>query len=152
MRLLPVGVLLAGAIAASAVGAWAQGNDSIKARKDLMEGWGRHSEALIRMTRGRNRYNQAQVDAAWADFASGSERLLSLFGEDSKPRGRADDYSASAKIWTQRSGFEAEIAKFAAAVKATQGQSTDAPTLKTNYLRVLDQCNGCHETYRVRNR
>ena len=141
----------AGVLVATIAFGQGQGEDPIRARKEMMKTWGGHAGALNRMNRGQENYDQAKVDAALRDFSAGLQRLPALFGDDAKPRGPSpDEYAASPKIWEDKAGFQAQAAKFAQAVEGARGKITNAETLKANFPGMIQNCNSCHETYRLK--
>lgn len=120
-------------------------------RKTVMRASGKNMVALSKMVRGDDPYNQATVDAALAQFDDKAKRLNSLFPESAKASVAGSGFSASPKIWENKAGWEAEIAKFGAAVTKAKASVKDLDTLKAAQPEINAVCNSCHETYRVRN-
>lgn len=80
----------------------------------------------------------------------------SLAYGDFFPEGSADDdrTEASPKIWEDRAGFDAELAKFQeATAKAVEVSGKDGPPDSAAFQAamgpVFDSCESCHETYRL---
>jgi cytochrome c556 len=64
-----------------------------------------------------------------------------------KPEG---DYSASAKVWDDRAGFNQQVANFSKVVADAKGKIKDLDSLKATLPVIGKQCGGCHETYRIK--
>ena len=60
-------------------------------------------------------------------------------------------YSASPKIWEDKTGFEAKIASFAKVVAEAKTKIKDLDTLKATFPTIGKECGGCHETFRLKN-
>jgi cytochrome c556 len=143
--LLAASLLVLGAAAVSAQ------TDAIKARKELMKANGDNAGLLFGMARGRVPFDSAKADAAFAQFADTAQKLPALFPDDSKPRPPLGEYSASPKIWQNKSDFDAKIAAFGKMAAENRPKAKTLEGLKTT-LRALGQsCDNCHELYRVKN-
>src|SRR5216684_226776 len=92
---------------------------------------------------------QDQVNKA--ELEDVGKRFSVLFPDSIKGLKPEGDYYASAKVWTDRKGFEAHAASFAKAVGDAKGKIKDLDTLKAAFPAINDECKGCHETYRVKN-
>ena len=100
------------------------------------------------MLKGEIPYTPAVGKATLASFEATAMTFGLMF-----PDG-ATSKEASPKIWEDRAGFEAELAKFqeaaAAAVKASgRGGPADLDAFKAVAEPVLGTCKGCHEKYRL---
>jgi cytochrome c556 len=120
-------------------------------RKAVMKASGKNMVALSKMIKGDDPYNQATVDAALAQFDDKAKRLVSLFPESAKASVAGSGFSASPKIWDNKAGFEAEVAKFGAAVTKAKATVKNLDTLKAEQPAINAVCTSCHEGYRVRN-
>jgi len=139
-----VGTLLLG------VGAvWAQ-QDVVNQVQTLMKGNGKNAGALAAMVKGEKPYDQAAVDAAFAQFDDTAKKLPTLFPDSAKGLKPDGDYSPSPKIWEDKAGFAAKISDFATAVSQAKASVKDLDTLKAAMPAVGKSCGGCHETYRVK--
>jgi cytochrome c556 len=139
-----VGTLLLG------VGAvWAQ-QDVVNQVQTLMKGNGKNAGALAAMVKGEKPYDQAAVDAAFAQFDDTAKKLPTLFPDSAKGMKPDGDYSSSPKIWEDKAGFAAKISDFATAVSQGKASIKDLDTLKAAMPAVGKSCGGCHETYRVK--
>jgi len=132
-------VLVAVAFGVTAVTAQ---TDPIGARKALMKKNSQHTKAVGGMVKGAAAYDQAAVNAAFAQWAETAAQLPKLFPDNSK----GGDTRALPKIWTDRAGFNAEIAGFA---KAAAAKPTNLEQLKASFSAVGKSCGSCHEGYRA---
>ena len=139
-------ILVAGAIATAQ-------EDPIRAHKDLMKIQGRYGYVVLpRMVRGQDPYDQAKIDQAFTDLTDTTEKLPRLWPESAKPTGpSSDEYSASPKIWENKADFEARLTKFANDVADYRGKVTDLDSLKVAFTVIRQNCDSCHELYRVKN-
>jgi cytochrome c556 len=143
--LLVVGTLLLG------IGVVVAQQDQLKATQAVMKGNGKNAGALAAMVKGEKPYDQAAVDAALAQFEDTVKKFPTLFPDSIKGMKADGDYSASAKVWEDKAGFNEHITSFAKAVADAKGKITDLETLKVVLPTIGKQCGGCHETYRVKN-
>ena len=93
-------------------------SDAISARKGLMKKNAQHAKAVNAMIKGETPFDAAAVNAAFTQWAETAAALPKLFPDDSK----GGDTRALPKIWTDRAGFDAQIAAFAKAVGRRQGE------------------------------
>ena len=140
-----VGTLLLG------VGAVMAQQDAVKQAQTQMKGNGKNAGALAAMVKGEKPYDQATVDTALAQFEDTVKKFPTLFPESMKGLKADGDYSASAKIWEDKVGFDEHIASFGKAVTEAKGSIKDLDTLKVALPLIGKQCGGCHETFRVKN-
>jgi cytochrome c556 len=140
-----VGTLLLG------VGAVMAQQDAVKQAQTQMKGNGKNAGALAAMVKGEKPYDQATVDTALAQFEDTVKKFPTLFPESMKGLKADGDYSASAKIWEDKAGFDEHIASFGKAVTEAKGSIKDLDTLKVALPLIGKQCGGCHETFRVKN-
>ena len=140
--LVVVGALLAGVSAVMA--------DAAKDAQAVMKATGKNAGALAAIVKGEKPYDQAAVDAAFAQFEETAKKLPTLFPASLKGVKLEGDYQTSPKIWEDKAGFDEHIASFSKTVAETKGKIKDAETLKANFPGVGKQCSGCHETFRVK--
>lgn len=127
--------------------------DPVSARRTLMKGNAQHAYvSLGRMIRGQDPYDQAKVDAATAQWIDTAQKMPALFPPDSNKGATADDnYFASAKAFENKADLDAKFAKFGkeAAEFKTKVKSLDV--LKTEWpIFNKNNCEGCHDDYRVK--
>lgn len=132
-----------------ALGAPAFAEDNpVDARAALMSANGAASAVAGGMLKGEIPYTPAVGKAVIATFDGTAHTFGLLF-----PDG-ATSKEASPKIWEDRAGFDAELAKFQAAVAdamKASGKSgpADLDAFKAAAQPVLGTCKGCHQTYRL---
>jgi cytochrome c556 len=71
------------------------------------------------------------------------------------PEGSATERSnAKPAVWTDRAGFEAKAAEYAAAAGAlaAAAQAGDAAGFSAGWSTVRETCNACHQVYRAERR
>jgi cytochrome c556 len=139
--------VLAAAFAAFGVTAVIAQSDPIAERKALMKANNDNARNLTKMLRGDEPYDAAKVEAAFAQWGETARKLPSLFPENSKTGGQT---RATAKIWENRSDFDAKIADFAKAVADNRDKAKDLDSLKVALSAVDKSCDACHQQYRRR--
>jgi cytochrome c556 len=140
-----VGTLLLGVSAVVAQ------QDLVNQAQTVMKGNGKNAGALGAMVKGEKPYDQATVDAAMAQFEDTIKKFPTLFPDSIKGMKAEGDYSASAKVWEDKAGFDTRIATFAKAVADAKASVKDLDTLKAALPVIGKSCGGCHETFRVKN-
>jgi cytochrome c556 len=116
-------------------------------RHELMENSKDAAKTVGGMLKGEAPFDAA---AAMKSFETWAE-IAGSFG-DLFPPGTETGFDTEAKkeVWTDRAGFDAEMAKFSKAANAAVAanpQSLDE--LKAAAGPVFKSCKSCHETYRV---
>lgn len=125
----------------------------VEQRTDLMRAIGKYVyQALPQMIRGEAPYDQATVDAAFDQLTVAAKELPALFPEGSqtdkpRPPGRT---VASPRVWENKADFDARLAAFAKDIAEARPKATGPDGLKAAYPLVRENCNSCHEVYRVR--
>ena len=142
---LVVGTLLLG------IGAVVAQQDQLKQTQAVMKDNGKNAGALAAMVKGEKPYDQATVNAALVQFEDTVKKFPTLFPDSIKGMKADGDYSASAKVWEDKAGFNEHITSFAKAVADAKGKITDLETLKAVLPTIGKQCGGCHEVFRVKN-
>ncbi|MFD1694895.1 c-type cytochrome [Roseibium aestuarii] len=136
---------LLGAVAAQAAG------DPVATRKAIMQSVAGAAGLSGAMMKGEVAYSPAAGKAAISSFNAAGHTFGDYFPEGSQ----AGDTTAAAKIWEDRAGFEAAVAKLAdAAGAAMQASGKDGPAdveaFKAAVGPVLGTCRDCHQVYRTR--
>jgi cytochrome c556 len=142
------GLVVAGTLLIGVSAVMAQ--DAAKDTQAAMKANGKNAGALAAMVKGEKPYDQAAVDAAFAQFAETGKKLPTLFPASLKGVKLDGDYQTSPKIWEDKAGFEEHIANFSKTVAEAKSKIKDLDTLKANFPGVGKQCGGCHETFRVK--
>jgi cytochrome c556 len=141
-----VGTLLLG------IGVVAAQQDALKNAQTVMKANGKNLGGVLSpMVKGEKPYDQAAVEAALTQLDDTAKKLPALFPASIKGMKAEGDYSPSAKIWEDKSGFDASIATFAKAVTDAKASVKDLDTLKAAFPTIGKSCGGCHETFRVKN-
>ena len=140
-------VLAVGAVALglTAVTSATAQQDVIKARQELMKRSGQQMGVVGRMTRGQDPFDPAKVNAAFDAWADKAQKLPTAFPDASK----SGNTNALPKVWEDRVGFSAEIAKFQKDVADNRAKAAaNLDGLKGAFPAILNDCNSCHEKYR----
>lgn len=123
-------------------------DNPVDAREALMSANGAASAVAGGMLKGDIPYTPAVGKSVIATFDATAHTFGLLFPDGSTSK------EASPKIWSDRAGFDAELAKFQAAVAdavKASGKSgpADLDAFKAAAQPVLGTCKGCHQTYRL---
>lgn len=154
-RFVRSSILAAAGLAIAGV-AFAQNNDpaaaAVNVRQAHMQLYAANLGVLGGMAQGRMEYDAEAAQAAadnLAALASIDQRFYWLSGTHA---GAIEDTRALEAIWTDRAGFDAEIAglaEAAAGMQAAAGQGLDS--LRGALGPVGASCGSCHEAYRQSN-
>ena len=107
---------------------------------------------LNQMVKEAKPYDQAAEDAALAQLADSVPKIGPLYADSTKGLKSPDsDFSATAKVWETKADFDAHVASLIKAVSDAKAKITSLDTLKVSYAAINNECNSCHETYRVKN-
>ncbi len=121
--------------------------DPIENRQLLM--WANSSAAKVsgEMIKGNIPFNQDVANLALNTFAAVSKSFVDFFPEGSETGG---DTRAKDTIWSDWDGFVAADTKFAeAAAAGVAAKPADLEAFKAVFTPIAENCNSCHETYRV---
>jgi cytochrome c556 len=132
-------VLVAAVISVTAVTAQP---DPMATRKELMKKNTEHGRIISGIVKGAQPFNAAVVNAAFTQWSETAAQLPKLFPEGSNK----GDSRALPKIWSDREGFNAQIAGLA---KASAARPKDVEELKKAFDAVNRVCSDCHEGYRA---
>jgi cytochrome c556 len=141
--------------AATAIGitAVAAQTEVVAKRKQLMKENGKHAYGeLNRMVRGQMPYDQVKVDAAFAQFTDTMTQLPNLFPAGSyQGPVEGDDYYASQKAFDNQVDIKARADKFLKEIADKKDQVKDLASLKSIWPSMNENdCDSCHEVYRVK--
>jgi cytochrome c556 len=118
--------------------------DPIAARKPLMKANGQNAAVVAKMIKGETPFDEAKVQAAFAQWAETADKMKALFPENSQ----TGETRALPAIWADRAKFEAAVAKFGKDVAENRGKATNLDGLKAAMSIVGKNCNDCHEAFR----
>lgn len=140
------------AIVSGATAVLAQADVNI-ARKEFMKTYGKHGYSVLnRMVRDQMPYEQAKVDEALAHFAESAPKIPNLFPPGGFQGPVADsNYYSAAKAFESQSDIKARADKFAKDVADAKGKIKDIESLKAVWPAInKNNCDSCHEAYRLR--
>ncbi len=123
------------------------GDTPQEARHELMEDVGGAAKNIGKMLKGEAPFDAALANEGLRTWADAAATFGDLFPEGSES---GYDTEAKATIWTDRAGFDEQLAMFAEAsdaAVAANPQSLEA--LKPAAGAVFKTCKSCHEGYRV---
>ena len=123
------------------------GDDPILARQQLMEETRDAAKVIGGMLKGQAPFDAAAAMSAFEVWKNTAAKAGDLFPEGSDT---GHDTEATQFIWTDRDGFNKEMANFATRVDTAitaRPESLDA--LKVVAGPVFQACKGCHEGYRI---
>jgi cytochrome c556 len=144
--------IAAGMLAAITIPAIAA-QDPVAVRKALMQNVGAAAAVTGGVMKGEIEYSPVVGKAAIAAIAASAAAYGDFFPEGSD----SDERSvAHPRIWEDRAGFEAELAKLQTAIDsavevAGRDGPPDAATFTAAMEPVLGTCRSCHENFRTRN-
>jgi cytochrome c556 len=126
-------------------------DDPIATRISLMEANGAATAVAGGMLKGQIPYAPVLAKSSIETWQAVALSFGAFFPEGSNDPDRS---RASPKIWEDRAGFEAELAKFReAAVAAAEASGKDGPADQASFQKiaqsVMGQCKSCHESYRL---
>jgi cytochrome c556 len=125
----------------------AQSEDPVALRQDLMKANGRAAKTATAMVRGQEPFDLAKAQEVLKTYVNTADKFGALFPETSKT---GHDTTAAPKIWEDKAGFEAAIAKFGADARKGLTDTKDLETFKVAFTAVGRNCSSCHETFRIR--
>jgi cytochrome c556 len=139
------GVLVAGAFIAGLSSVMAQ-SDPIAERQQVMKKNSQELRLLTNMQKGAAPFELDKVQAALKGTVADYKKVATLFPANSQTGGET---RALPKIWPDKPGFDASMAKFIAVTDAAQASIKDEASFKTEFPKVAAACDSCHDTYRA---
>lgn len=149
--------LLTAALGALAIPAFATlaaaSDDPIASRQALMDANGGAAAVAGALLKDQIAYAPVVGKSVFTAFSAVSHTVADYFPEGSLDPARS---AAAPAIWEDTAGFEAELAKFDAAVAAAlEGSGREGPADKAAFAAlaqpIMQTCGSCHETFRVKN-
>jgi len=142
-RALTAGVLLAAFSAAPVFSA----DDPIAARKAIMKNVGAATGAGGQMLKGELEFNAAAAELLLRTMNTAALGFGELFPEGSETGGES---TASPKIWEDRAGFDAALAKFQTdTATGVAAKPADIEAFKTAFGAATQNCGTCHKAFRI---
>lgn len=121
--------------------------DAIAERQQAMKSVGGAMRVVGGMARGKTDFDAMAALEAFQTMNEVAGRYASLFPEGTETGG---DTEAKETIWTDRTGFEAEVAKFESATAAAIAAAPqDLDSFRAVFGPVGQSCGSCHEGYRI---
>lgn len=122
--------------------AWAQNTEATKQRQDAMQTVAKASLTNFKMMKGEVPLDLAVIQSGLKVFQEQMPKFKELFPDNSQSGG---DTQATAKVWSDRAGFNQAIEKFIADSKAAASGIKDEDSFKKLYPAVVANCGGCHK-------
>jgi cytochrome c556 len=135
------------ALAASAGVVLAADSDAIKQRREIMKANGEATKPLVPMMKGTAPFDEATVQKALKTYINAANNMPKLFPPDSK----TGDTHALPAIWDNMADVDARFDKLGKeATAALASVTTDASFKATMPDFFKNNCGGCHEKYRAK--
>lgn len=136
----------------SGLGAVQAADDPVAIRQAVMSSVGAAAGLGGGMMKGEIAYTPAAGKAAISAMRAASLSFGDYFPDGSD----GGTTEAAPAIWSDRAGFDAQTAKFAAATEAAAAASgksgpADVEAFKAAFGPIFGTCKSCHEGYRVKN-
>jgi cytochrome c556 len=124
--------------------------DIAKQQDDLMRSMAKPQYGvLLKMSRGQIPYDQAAVDAALAQLEQGVAKIATTFQPNPKMSLPNAEYIAKDTLWDNKADFDSKIPAVTKAIGDQKGKVKDVESLKAAYKAIEDQCDVCHDKYRI---
>lgn len=140
-------LVLSTAIVLLAATTVAGANDPIKARKDMLKGFGDATKPNAAALKGEGPFTLAAAQAGLKAYSDGAKKLVELFPDNSKTGG---DTEARPAIWDNKKKFNDLWAKLDKEAVAAAAAIKDEASFKAEYPKVLANCKGCHDDFRLK--
>ncbi len=110
---------------------------------------GKSTGTIGDMLKGAKAFDAVAANEALAAMRAAVEGFGDLYPDGTEGQ-TSNKFLAGPKVWTDRAGFEAEIAKFEAALDAAiAANPQDQAALGAAFGAVGGSCKSCHEGYRI---
>ncbi|CAH1667221.1 MAG: cytochrome c [Chelatococcus sp.] len=120
--------------------------DPIAERQQEMKDNGQASRIGAGMVRGQEPFDLAKAQQVFNTYIHTADNFGKLFPDSSKTGKTA----ASPKIWEDRAGFDAALAKFGDEARKGLAETKDLETFKVAFSAIGRSCGACHEGFRVK--
>jgi cytochrome c556 len=140
---LALGLAVVGLLASTAAA------DPIETRKSIMQSVGASAKISGNMAKGELAFDPDVAMAALTTFAAAGHSFPAFFPEGSESGGET---RARDTIWSDNGGFVAASEKLAGdAAAAVAAKPADLDAFRAAFGSVAENCQACHEKYRVAN-
>ena len=120
----------------------------IETRKSIMKSVGASAKVMGDMVKGAAPYDTGKAQLAMRTVFTGAAGYQFYFPEDSQKGG---DTEAKPEIWKNKPDFNARVEKLASdAMAGIEPAGKGLDSLKPAFQKVAQNCQGCHEQYRVK--
>lgn len=143
MKKLITSAILAGALAAGSAFA----ADPSADRQTVMGNVGAAMKVAAGFAKGETPFDLVAAQLAVRTMNSASIGFGHMFPEGSETGNKTE---ASPKIWSDRAGFDAAVAKFTADTSGAE-KISDLASFKQAFGGIAANCGACHKAYRVKN-
>lgn len=127
----------------------AGGHSVVEKREAAMGTVGKSTGAIGDMLKGKTEFDAATANAALVAMRGAVEGFGELYPADSQGE-TTNKYLASPAVFNDPDGFNAEIAKFEAALDAAISANPQSKeVLGASFGAIGGSCKSCHEGYRV---
>jgi len=142
-------ILLAAAVVMGSASAGFGADDPIAVRKAIMKNVGAATGAGAAMAKGEAEFNAVTAQLVLRTMNTAALGVGELFPAGSDSGGKT---TASPKIWEDRAGFDAAMAKFASDTAAgIAAKPADLDAFRAAFGAAASNCGACHKAYRVKN-
>lgn len=137
-------VVLVAAVMVTPMGAMSDEEGDVKYRQAVMKGVAGHAGAIAQIAKG----NVSQ-DSALQGHAHALLELAKMVPSAFKNESLAGKTTATAKVWSDRAGFDDKAGELEQAAAAIVTAAKSGPgAVKAKLGDLFDTCKGCHKKYR----
>ena len=105
---------------------------------------------LSATARGRAPYDQAAINTALNQLEQEVGKIAATYADNPKEQLKGAEYGPSQKVWQNKADFDSKIPPVLKAIADSKGKVKDVETTKVAVQAINTQCDGCHETYRIK--
>ena len=121
--------------------------DVAKDRQDMMKNVGAAIGVGAKMAKGEMEFDAVTAQLVIRTMNTAALGFGALFPEGSETGAETE---AAPAIWSDRAGFDAAVAKFAADTSGAGGIA-DIESFRAAFGKAAANCGSCHKAYRVKN-
>ncbi len=120
----------------------------IEDRQALMKSIAATTKAAAGYAKGDTPFDAAKVKALLQVYVDDAAKLPTLFPDDSK----TGETRAAPKVWENKADVTARFTKLAADAGDAAPKVVDEASMEAIYPALQQECDSCHEQYRLRRR